>query len=170
MFYMKNLKFILTLFLLPLFFSSCYHVDDTIYGSVDKMVMETKSEIKFVNAGQLDEMTESQMPGLRIVDIREPNEYIAGHIPGAINVPRGVLEFSSQLTNRREKVVLYSDSHNRSSLASDNLKLLKFDHVQVLEGGLGTWKEMFPEKIEEGIGSAQVAAPAKPASSGGCGD
>jgi rhodanese-related sulfurtransferase len=167
---MKNLKFILTLFLLPFFLSSCYHVDDTIYGSVDKMVIETRSKVRFVDAGQLDEMIVTQMPGLRIVDVREPDEFIAGHIPGAINVPRGVLEFSSQLTNRREKVVLYSDSHNRSSLASDNLKLLKFVHVQVLEEGFETWKEMFPEKIEEGSGSAQVSAPAKPASSGGCGD
>lgn len=167
---MKNLNYLLVLISLPLVFTGCYHADDTVYGSVDKLMMEATSKVKFINAEQLEAMIEGQLPGLRIVDVREPDEFVAGHIPGAVNVPRGVLEFSGQLTNRREKVVLYSDHHNRSALSSDNLELLKFDHVQVLEGGLEKWKELFPEKIEEGTGSAQTAAPAKQASSGGCGD
>jgi rhodanese-related sulfurtransferase len=167
---MKNYKYIVLLTLLPFVITGCYHADDTIYGSTDNMVMAASAEVNFMNVEQLNAMFDAQATALRIVDVREPEEFEAGHIPGAVNVPRGVLEFSGQMTNRRERVVLYSNHHNRSSLSSGNLKLMKFNDVKVLEGGLDQWKKAFPEKIEEGSGTAQTAAPAKQASSGGCGD
>ncbi len=167
---MNNLKFILALTILPLLFTSCYRADDTIYGSMESMVTAASAEVNFMNVGQLNVMIDEHSPALRIVDVREPEEFEAGHIPGAVNIPRGVLEFSNQLTNRREKIVLYSNHHNRSSLSIGNLQLMKFSDVKVLEGGLEQWKRAFPDKIEEGSGTAQSSVPAKQASSGGCGD
>ncbi|MBE0661864.1 MAG: hypothetical protein IH597_05285 [Bacteroidales bacterium] len=167
---MKRLNWLHAILILPLLLVSCQHIDNTVYGSIDKMVAEKKVDVSYVSAEQLEELIATSTPGLKIIDVREPEEYVTGHIPGAINIPRGILEFSSQLTNRREKIYLYSDLHNRSTLAVRNLELLKFGRVCLLEGGLDAWKNAFPEKIEEGGGAAQTDAPAKKASSGGCGD
>lgn len=167
---MKKLKYLTILIVLPLLFAGCNPVDTTVYGSADKMVAEHQADVKLVTVQQLDQQVTDHTTGMKVVDVREPDEFAAGHIPGAINIPRGLLEFSSQLTNRRENIVLYSNQQNRAVLAAGNLELLKFGQVTVLEGGLDEWKVTFPEKIEEGSGTASAAAPAKKASSGGCGD
>lgn len=167
---MKKLKYLLTLLILPLLFTNCTQVDTQVYGSIDEMVAERKADVSFATVQQLDEMLTEHTPGVKVIDVREPDEFAAGHIPGAINVPRGLLEFSGKLTNRREKIYVYSNQQNRSTLAAGNLELLKFGHVTVLEGGLDAWMTAFPEKIEEGSGVPTAAAPAKKASSGGCGD
>jgi rhodanese-related sulfurtransferase len=167
---MKKLKYLSLMLLFPLLFSNCTHVDTQIYASVDDMIVAHKANVNYASAQQLDEVLTSGLPGVKVVDVREPDEFAAGHIPGAINIPRGLLEFSSQLTNRREKLYVYSNQQNRSTLAAGNLKILKFGYVTVLEGGMDAWISAFPEKIEEGSGAASAAAPAKKASSGGCGD
>jgi rhodanese-related sulfurtransferase len=167
---MKYLRYFLILPLLPIIFGSCNHADQTIYGSVDKMMEAKISEVNFISIEALSELMEKKAPGLKIVDVREPSEFEEGHIPGSINVPRGVLEFSSQLANRRDKIILYSGQHERSSLSAINLRKLKFREVKVLDGGMEAWTKRFPEKIEEGSVGPATATTAKPASSGGCGD
>ncbi|MBE0639706.1 MAG: rhodanese-like domain-containing protein [Bacteroidales bacterium] len=167
---MKKLKYLSLLLMFPLLLSNCTHVDTQVYASVDELVAEHKADVNYATVQQLDELLISGTPGVKVVDVREPEEFAAGHIPGAINVPRGLLEFSSQLTNRREKLYVYSNQQNRSTLAASNLELLKFGHVTVLDGGMDAWALAFPEKIEEGSGTASAATPAKKASSGGCGD
>jgi rhodanese-related sulfurtransferase len=169
-FVMKNLKYTLVLLLFPIIFSSCNQADQTIYGSVDKMLEVKKSKVDYISATELNELFEKQAPGLKVVDVREPFEFEEGHIPGSINVPRGVLEFSDQLTNRRNKVILYSGHQKRSSLSAINLHKLKFREVRVLEGGFAAWSASFPEMIEEGSANPVTSAAAKPTSSGGCGD
>ncbi len=167
---MKNLSILFILPLIVLSLTQCNRVDTALHGSVDKMVLEHKDEATMVNAAFINELMEKQAMGLRIVDVREPAEFEAGHIPGAINIPRGVLEFSDNLTNRRERVFLYSNHHNRSVLSAANLRLMKFKNVAVLEGGFESWKAAFPEKIGEGSGNPVSGAPVKQASAGGCGD
>jgi len=166
---MKNLNFILILLALPLFFISCGQVDQTNYGSVDKMVMEHQKDAPYISAEKLNEMIIEQNPGIKIVDVREPDEYAAGHIPGSVNVPRGLLEFSNQISNRREALYIYSNNQNRAVLSVGSLKLTKHKNVSVLQGGFESWKATFPELIEEGSGNLASIAPAKPESSGGCG-
>lgn len=167
---MKNLKYTLILLLFPIIFSNCNQADQTIYNSVDKMVEAKKSEVNSISAVELKELLDKQHPGLKIIDVREPSEFEEGHIPGSLNVPRGILEFSSQLTNRRDNIILYSGHQERSSLSAVNLYKLKFREVKVLEGGLTAWRASFPEMIEKGSADPVANTAAKPASSGGCGD
>jgi rhodanese-related sulfurtransferase len=166
---MKNLNFILILLALPLFFVRCGQVDQTKYGSVDKMIMEHQKDAPYISAAHLNEMISEQTPGIRIVDVREPDEYAAGHIPGSVNVPRGLLEFSDLISNRREQLYIYSNNQNRAVLSVESLKLTKHSEVTVLQGGFENWKTTYPELIEEGSGAPASSAPAKQASSGGCG-
>jgi rhodanese-related sulfurtransferase len=167
---MKKIHFILILFAATLFFAGCGQVDQTNYGSVDKMVMEHHNDAPFMAPDQLNQLIEETVPGIKIVDVREPDEYIAGHIPGSVNVPRGLLEFSDLISNRRDHLIIYSNEENRSTLSVANLHLTKHKKVTVLKDGFEGWKAQFPEKIEEGAGTAAAAAPAKKPSGGGCGD
>jgi sulfur-carrier protein adenylyltransferase/sulfurtransferase len=77
-----------------------------------------------------------------IVDVREPNEWAQGTLPGAHCVPRGVLELQvdSQLP-RDTTVVLYCGGGGRSALAAKSLREMGFDHVENLEGGFGAWTQ-----------------------------
>ena len=87
-----------------------------------------------------------------IIDVREPKEYKAGHIKGAINIPRGVLEFF--LTSKTHKktfipcnkrastrIIIYCKSGARGILATASLKQLGFKRVCNLKGGFKAAKK-----------------------------
>ena len=88
-----------------------------------------------------------------LVGVREPAEYATGHIEGAINIPRGVLEFEIQASAELENVtdpalavrdrplVLYCRSGGRAALAADSLGQMGFTRVVSLAGGIGAWRE-----------------------------
>ncbi len=92
-----------------------------------------------------------QAAGTPIVDVREPAEYAAGHIPGAVNIPRGVLEFEVDghpavncvtdpaLSHRERAIVLYCRTGGRSALATEALKRLGFADARSLAGGFNGW-------------------------------
>jgi len=87
-----------------------------------------------------------------LIDVREPGEYAAGHLPGAVNLPRGVLEFqihahpamactsSDALARPARPLLLYCLSGGRSALAADSLRQLGFADVRSLAGGLDAWR------------------------------
>jgi molybdopterin/thiamine biosynthesis adenylyltransferase/rhodanese-related sulfurtransferase len=82
--------------------------------------------------------------GVVLVDVRESEEWDAGHIPGAKHVPRGYLEsrIENAAPNREERVVLYCASGQRSALAANTLKeLLGYENVASMTGGITLWKD-----------------------------
>src|SRR5678816_3465286 len=60
--------------------------------TVTQKVQAAQKQIKTIGMEEYRKVVESPGTAL-IVDVREPQEYAAGHVPGAINIPRGVLEF-----------------------------------------------------------------------------
>jgi rhodanese-related sulfurtransferase len=90
-------------------------------------------------------------PDLLIVDVREPDEFAAMHIPGSINVPRGILESACEwdyeetvpeLAQAREReVVVVCRSGYRSVLAASSMMLLGYGDVVSLQTGLRGWKD-----------------------------
>lgn len=80
-----------------------------------------------------------------LIDVREADEYSAAHIPGAINIPRGLLEFKLsndvQLAERTLKLVLYCKNSSRSALAADALREMGYRNVLSLDGGIEAWQE-----------------------------
>jgi rhodanese-related sulfurtransferase len=84
-----------------------------------------------------------------LVDLREPGECETGTIPGAIQAPRGMLEFFADPTSayhRSEfdpgrRTVLYCASGGRSALAAAALQALGYTQVAHLDGGLKAWRE-----------------------------
>ena len=78
-----------------------------------------------------------------LIDVREADEYQAGHIPGAIHASRGVLEFklssTPELTSRDLKVVVYCKTSGRAALATCAMRDMGYLQVQSIAGGFDAW-------------------------------
>jgi molybdopterin/thiamine biosynthesis adenylyltransferase/rhodanese-related sulfurtransferase len=83
--------------------------------------------------------------GVVLLDVRESEEWDAGHIPGAKHVPRGYLESRVEGvvgSDRSQKVIVYCASGQRSALAANTLKeLLGYEDVASMTGGITLWKD-----------------------------
>jgi rhodanese-related sulfurtransferase len=77
------------------------------------------------------------------LDVREPDEYKAGHIPGAVNIPRGLLEsrIEDQVSDKNSTIVVYCRSGVRSALASATLVKMGYKGVLNMDGGWKAWQE-----------------------------
>jgi len=79
-----------------------------------------------------------------VLDVREPEEYAAGMLPGAINIPRGVLEFkigNFPAFAKDADILVYCQSGGRSALAVEALQKLGYGKAQSLAGGFKAWQE-----------------------------
>ena len=78
-----------------------------------------------------------------LIDVREPDEFSAGHIPGAVNIPRGLLEFKlgsmPEYDSRNLKVVLYCKTSGRAALSACALQEMGYVRVQSIAGGFDAW-------------------------------
>jgi rhodanese-related sulfurtransferase len=78
-----------------------------------------------------------------LVDVREADEYAAGHLPGAVHISRGMLElrFSGMpaLQSREIKIVLYCKTSGRAALAGAALQDMGYLNVQNIAGGFDAW-------------------------------
>jgi rhodanese-related sulfurtransferase len=94
-------------------------------------------------------------PDWMILDVREEDEFKAGHIPGALNFPRGFLEVKAdlehkkrdeRLSDRTRKIICYCGGGFRSVLAAQTLQQMGFEHVESMAGGWTSWSEHGFEK------------------------
>lgn len=78
-----------------------------------------------------------------LVDVREADEYAAGHMPGALHISRGMLEFkfsgAPALQPRDIKIVLYCKTSGRAALAAAALHDMGYLNVQSISGGFDAW-------------------------------
>jgi len=78
-----------------------------------------------------------------LLDVREPEEYEQGALPGAVHVPRGQLEFSieGRLLNKNAPVAVYCAGGTRSAFAAKTLQDLGYTDVVSIAGGFNKWKD-----------------------------
>ena len=79
-------------------------------------------------------------PGAVLLDVRTPEEYREGHIPGAINIPNETIgtEDIPELPDKEQLILVYCRSGNRSKQASE--KLVKLGYTNIVEfGGINDW-------------------------------
>ena len=78
-----------------------------------------------------------------LVDVREADEYAAGHLPGAVHISRGMLEFkfsaNPALQPRDLKVMLYCKTSGRAALCATALHEMGYLNVQSIAGGFDAW-------------------------------
>jgi rhodanese-related sulfurtransferase len=107
-----------------------------------QLVDEAKAQISEIGPDQLKHMQQAG-EDFTLIDVRERDEQAKGTIPGAINMPRGILEVNiDQITTDKDrKLVLYCGGGSRSALAALNLKKMGFRKVISLAGGYRGWRE-----------------------------
>jgi len=78
-----------------------------------------------------------------VIDVREADEYAAGHVPGAVHISRGVLEFklsnTPELSKRDLNIVLYCKTSGRAALCAQALQSMGYLHVRSIAGGFEAW-------------------------------
>ena len=78
-----------------------------------------------------------------LIDVREADEFAAGHLPGAVHMSRGLLEFklsnSPELASRDLSIVLYCKTSGRAALAARALHEMGYLKVQSIAGGMDAW-------------------------------
>lgn len=113
-----------------------------------EMVAEAKKRVQNLTVDET--ATELESGDVLLVDIREPGEREqTGSIPGAVEAPRGMLEFWADPTSpyhREEfqpdrRVILQCASGGRSALAAAMLQEMGYTNVAHLDGGMNAWKE-----------------------------
>lgn len=77
------------------------------------------------------------------LDVREPEEYASGHLPGATSIPRGLLEYkaSSELPDRDRRIVTHCALGGRGALSASTLTQMGYTNVANMEGGINAWRE-----------------------------
>ncbi len=106
-----------------------------------EVLRQIKSRIQEVDPAAAREQLSN---GAVVVDVREPEEWSAGHIPGAKHVPRSYLEsrIEGAVPDRSAHVILYCASGNRSAWATRTLlDDLGYENVESMTGGFTLWKD-----------------------------
>jgi molybdopterin/thiamine biosynthesis adenylyltransferase/rhodanese-related sulfurtransferase len=99
-----------------------------------------KEQISEVDPSEVRELIDE---GIALLDVRETEEWDAGHLPGATHIPRGYLEsrIDGAIPDRDQRVVVYCASGTRSALAAKTLTDLGYGHVESMTGGITLWKD-----------------------------
>ena len=107
-----------------------------------QLVDEAKSQISEIGPDDLRRMQQSG-EDFTLLDVRERDEQAKGSIPGAVSLPRGILELNIDkiTTDKDRKLVLYCGEGGRSALAALNLKKMGFRNVFSLTGGYRDWSK-----------------------------
>ncbi|MBP8171228.1 MAG: sulfurtransferase [Pseudomonas sp.] len=104
------------------------------------LVLEARAQIHEVALAEADAAIRAAAV---LLDVREADEFHAGHIAGAINIPRGLLEFKlsadPELCARDLNILLYCKTGGRAALAACALQAMGYRQVQSLAGGLDAW-------------------------------
>jgi rhodanese-related sulfurtransferase len=105
-----------------------------------KLVNDAKKRVKETNVAEVRRRMEGGEKFL-LVDVREDNEWAAGHLPGAVHMGRGVIErdIETRVPETSTKMVLYCGGGFRSALVADNLQKMGYTNVESMDGGWKGW-------------------------------
>lgn len=120
--------------------------------SSQEFCAQARANVEEIDVHELKRLVEQNV---RVIDVREPGEYAAGHIATAVNMPRGVLEMKidqhpdvagqadAMQQIAQEPLYLICRSGGRSALAAESLTRMGFDKVKVISvaGGMQAWEQ-----------------------------
>ena len=110
-------------------------------ASFRELLAQTKAQIREVDTAAAETAIASQ-PAPVVLDVREPDEYEQGAIPGAVHIPRGHLEsqVEARIPDHGAPVVVYCAGGTRSAFAAKTLTDLGYTDVVSMAGGFNKWK------------------------------
>src|SRR5213594_4795735 len=102
---------------------------------------DVKKRIREATPEKVEELIRTG--GIQLGDVREKDEWNAGHIPGAVHVPKSYLEqwAEDRLPDKDKTTVLYCAGGVRSAMAADLLQKLGYRNVISMAGGFNRWKD-----------------------------
>ncbi len=106
-----------------------------------ELLQQVRAEIEEIDVAAAARLLDDGRPPF-FLDVREREEWDEGHIPGAVHIPRGLLEsrVEAAIPDRRAPVVVYCASGARSAFAAKTLEELGYTSVVNLAGGFVEWK------------------------------
>jgi len=169
---MKVNKIIFTVNILffIVFFSCQKPVSEKKYADVIEMSKDISKSIHFISQSDFKKLLEKKIH-INILDCRESEYYDSACIPGAVNVPRGILEFkiTDKIQERRKTLYIYSDMEEKSIFAAAALKKIKYSDVVVIKGNWNIWVSSYPETVEKEPNKNNNSNPPPPKKEeGGC--
>mgnify|MGYP003332399206 CR=1 FL=1 len=107
-----------------------------------ELLSQTKSTIREIGTADADALR-IERPGTVWLDVREPDEWEQGAVPGSIHIPRGHLEaqIENRIPDKSTPIVVLCAGGVRSAFAAKTLGELGYGDVVSLEGGFGRWKD-----------------------------
>ena len=104
------------------------------------IVNDAKGRVKELS---VDEAKQRLISGATIIDVREDNEWEAGHAAGAKHLGRGIIErdIRQEVPEKNTELILYCGGGFRSALSADNLQKMGYTNVWSMEGGWKAWKD-----------------------------
>jgi rhodanese-related sulfurtransferase len=117
--------------------------------SLADLVREALAEVEEIAPEEVRRLLDRpDRGGWQLVDVREADEFAAGHLPGARHYPRGFLEVRADLehpkrdpwlADRSRRLVLYCGGGHRSALAAQALRRMGFGEVRSMAEGYSGW-------------------------------
>lgn len=112
------------------------------YKTGAELTEEAREQIREVSPKEVKAMLDNN-EDVTLLDVREPNEWNMGRIPGAMHLPRGNLESKLEgMLDRERKIVVYCARGNRSALAALTMKQMGYDDVSSMSGGFQSWPDV----------------------------
>ena len=107
-----------------------------------KLVNDAKNRIREVTVEQTKERMEAD-PSVKLIDVREDNEWQAGHAASADHLGKGIIErdIEEKVPDKSTELILYCGGGYRSALAADVLQQMGYTNVYSMVGGWKAWKE-----------------------------
>ena len=107
-----------------------------------KLVNEAKTHVREVSVAETQQrMRENE--DVKLIDVREDNEWNEAHAAGAIHLGKGIIERDIETTvpDKDTELILYCGGGYRSALAGDALQRMGYTNVFSMAGGWKAWKE-----------------------------
>jgi molybdopterin/thiamine biosynthesis adenylyltransferase/rhodanese-related sulfurtransferase len=106
-----------------------------------ELFSSVKKEIREISVEEVKHLLD-QRALVKLIDVRESDEYGQGRLPGALSVPRGFLEMRiEEKAKRDEPVILYCAGGTRSAFAARSLQELGYANVKSMAGGYNRWHD-----------------------------
>jgi len=105
------------------------------------LVNDAKSRVKQIDIEGYRKMQAAGEPHV-LVDVREDNEWAAGHAAGAVHLGKGIIErdIETKVPDKNTRLVLYCGGGYRSALAADHLQKMGYTDAISLDGGWKAWQ------------------------------
>ena len=134
-------KYKVVVFALVIGFAFAISAPMTLAKDLTKKDLVEQARSKITEISVEEAKAQLDKGGAIFMDCREPREYKQGHIPGAINIPRGLLEFkiAKVAPDKTTKIVMYCRSGGRASLACCSLEPMGYKNVVSIRGGWLAW-------------------------------